>query len=101
VLVVGMAVIFAGYTVGSYGWVLLKGWDIPFRQWVSPLNPYQWPAGGGDPPPIPSNQLFPSSAASAGSGTGEGSAGAAAPGRATMPAAGASGAPGTVPVRSQ
>ncbi len=69
-LVVGMAVVFAGYTVGSYGWVLLKGWDIPFRAWVSPLSPYTWPAGKADPPPIPATQLFPSSAsASPGGGT--------------------------------
>lgn len=64
-LVIGMATLFAGYAVGSYGWVLLKGWNIPFRAWVSPLNPYTWPAGGADPPPIPADKLFPSSAAPA------------------------------------
>lgn len=58
-----MVAVFAGYTVAGYGWVLLKGWDIPFRQWVSPLHPYTWPAGGADPPPIPPSQLFPGSKA--------------------------------------
>lgn len=68
-LVIGMAVLYAGYTVGSYGWVLLKGWDIPFRAWISPLHPYTWPAGGAEPPPIPPTQLFPGSASSGGPAT--------------------------------
>lgn len=53
----GIVLGWVAYAVGSYGWVLLRGWDIPFRAWVSPLNPYQWPAGG--PGPIPDEQLFP------------------------------------------
>jgi len=51
--------IFAGYSAGSYGWILLRGYDIPFRSWVSPLNPYKWPAGG--PPMIPPTQILPGS----------------------------------------
>lgn len=70
-----MVTLFAGYTVAGYGWVLLKGWDIPFRQWVSPLHPYTWPAGGGDPPPIGADRLFPSSTPGAG-GSASGAAGA-------------------------
>ncbi len=68
-LVLGMAFIFAGYSVGGFGWVLIRGYNITFRSWMSPLNPYQWPAGG--PGLIPDQQLFPSLAA------GEGSAGPA------------------------
>lgn len=64
-LTFGMVVMFGGYTVASYGWVLLRGWDIPFRQWISPLHPYSWPAGGGEPPTIPGSQLLPSSASAA------------------------------------
>lgn len=55
----GIVLGWVAYAVGSYGWVLLRGWDIPFRAWVSPLNPYQFPSGG--PGPIPDTQLFPSS----------------------------------------
>lgn len=47
------------YTVASYGWVLLKGYDIPFTEWISPLNPYQWP-GKGPVQTIPAGKLFPS-----------------------------------------
>jgi hypothetical protein len=54
---IGILLVWAGYGVGSYGWCLLRGYDVPFRAWMSPLNPYQWPAGG--PTFIPDNQLFP------------------------------------------
>jgi len=63
----GMILGWVAYTVGSYGWVLIRGWDISFRSWVSPLNPYQWPAGG--PGPIPDNQLFPTGAAGPATGS--------------------------------
>lgn len=60
----GMLLVWAGYGVSSYGWILLRGLDVPFRSWMSPLNPYQWPAGG--PALIPDNQLFPGSAPAGG-----------------------------------
>jgi hypothetical protein len=53
---VAIAVIFAGYTVASYGVVLLRGYDVPWRQWVNPLNPWQWK---GKPPAIPPTQIWP------------------------------------------
>lgn len=71
-LALGIGFLFAGYTVGTYGWVLLKGYDIPFRQWVSPLHPWQWPAAGGTIPPIPDTQLFPTSTSQPGSSGGPG-----------------------------
>lgn len=49
--------IFAGYTVGSYGWVLLKGYDITFKEWVNPLAPYQYPSGSV--PTVPKGHVFP------------------------------------------
>jgi hypothetical protein len=55
-MTIGIITIFAGYTIASYGVVLLKGWDITWRQWISPLNPWQW---SGTPPPIPTGQVFP------------------------------------------
>ncbi len=79
-LVLGMAFVFAGYSVSSYGVILLKGWDIPFRSWMSPLNPWQWPAGGAVPL-IPDTKLFPTSASTAASsGTSSTNPGAAAGG---------------------
>jgi hypothetical protein len=55
----------AAYGLGSWGYCLIRGWDVPFRAWFSPLNPYQFPPGG-TPPPIPDTKLFPGSAAAAG-----------------------------------
>jgi hypothetical protein len=51
-------VLFAGYTIASYGVVLLKGYDVPWRQWVNPLNPYTWPKGAI--PQASPTQVFPS-----------------------------------------
>lgn len=39
-LAVGMAMVFAGYTIGLYGWILVKGYDIPF---ISLFNRQSWP----------------------------------------------------------
>lgn len=57
--IVPMFMVVAGYTIGSYGYVLIKGWDISFREWVSPLNPYQWPAKGSQPPLAAPQSVFP------------------------------------------
>lgn len=59
--VAGVAVIFGGYVLMSYGWILIKGYDISFRSWVSPLHPYTWPSGGQPPPTVPQGRVFASS----------------------------------------
>lgn len=69
---VSLLVIFVAYTIASYGVVLLRGYDVPWKQWIDPLDPYQWPA---NVPHIPPTQIFPSPAASAAAA---GAAGAAA-----------------------
>lgn len=58
-IVAPIIVMFLGYTAGSYGIVLMKSWEIPFRSWISPLHPYQWPVDGSSPPVMPEGQLFP------------------------------------------
>ena len=63
----GIIIGWLGYAVGSYGYCMIRGYDVPARAWFSPLNPYTWPPGG--PPPIPDSQLFPSSAAASGDGS--------------------------------
>lgn len=62
-LTFGMLITWAGYAVGSWGYCLIKGYDITFREWVSPLNSYSYPSGG--PKPIPKGQLLPGGSASA------------------------------------
>lgn len=58
-MIILMGTAFAGYTILSYGWVLTKGYNITFGQWVSPLHAYQWPAKGQDVPRVPSGRVFP------------------------------------------
>jgi hypothetical protein len=55
-LPVAMLVTWAAYTVGSWGYCLIKGYDVSFRAWASPLHPYSgpWP-----PPLIPINRTWP------------------------------------------
>ena len=53
----GIIILFAGYTIASYGVVLAKGYDVRFPAWINPVNPYQWPSG--QIPKIPSTQIFP------------------------------------------
>lgn len=60
-----MAILWGGYAIGSWGYVLVKGWNITLKEWVSPLHPYQWPAGGANPPKIPQGKVWPTSAAGA------------------------------------
>jgi hypothetical protein len=52
----GLIIIFAGYTIASYGLVLLLGYDIPFKRWIDPTDAWQWPA---DIPKIPATQVWP------------------------------------------
>lgn len=54
----GMIVAFAGYAIASYGYVLIRGWDISWASWINPLSPYKWPASGS-PATVPASQVFP------------------------------------------
>ena len=49
----------AGYAVGSWGYVIYRRWNIGFVPWVSPLHPWQWPPAGDPVPPIPADRVFP------------------------------------------
>jgi hypothetical protein len=53
---VGMALVWAGYSVGLWGWCLIRDYNLTFGQLVSPTHPYSgtWP-----PAPIPSSQIWP------------------------------------------
>jgi hypothetical protein len=62
---IGFAVLWLGYQQAIYGWVLLKGYDIRWRDLANPLDPYQWPPVGQDTPKIPPGQILPGAAAKA------------------------------------
>ena len=57
-LVLGFALLWGGYDVMTWGYVLIRGWNIKFLTWSSPIHPYEWPKSG-DPPKIPQGRLWP------------------------------------------
>lgn len=61
-IALGFGVAWFGYTYVIYGYTLLKGYNITWRSLASPLNPYQWPKKGTDPPLIPAGQILPGAA---------------------------------------
>lgn len=63
-IVVAVLAGWAAYGVGSWGWVLIKGYNIPFADWFNPVHPYQWPQG--TPPMVPQGRLFPTTAGTGG-----------------------------------
>jgi hypothetical protein len=66
----GVLLLLGGYAVSSYGYVLIKGYNITAREWFSPLNPYKWPPVGATIPRVPQGFIFPTkSAAPSGSQT--------------------------------
>ena len=60
--------VFAGYAIGSYGVVLVKGWDVPWKQWINPLDPWQWPSGAV--PKAPGTTILPAGGGTAQEGSG-------------------------------
>jgi hypothetical protein len=64
-MTLGIIYIFAGYTIASYGVILLKGWDITWKQWINPLNPWKW---SGKPPPILPTEIWPSASLASNAG---------------------------------
>ena len=57
-IAIALLTVWAGYGVTSWGWCLVKGYNIPLGAWFSPVHPYQWP-DGGQPQTVPKGQVFP------------------------------------------
>lgn len=58
-IVLGFGVLWWGYGQAIYGWTLLKGYDITWRQLFNPIHPYQWPKPGQSIPMVPKGQILP------------------------------------------
>lgn len=56
-LPLGMILGFAGYGVGTWGYILVKGWNISLRQWFSPVHPYTGDLAKAGT--VPAGQIFP------------------------------------------
>lgn len=68
-LAIGFLLTWAAYGTGSWGYCLLRGWNITARSWFSPLHPYQFPPSGAAPPLIPQGKVWPVGGPSESSGT--------------------------------
>lgn len=54
-LAVGIA--WLGYGAYSYGWCLVKGYNVTAREWFTPVNTFSW---ASNPGLVPKGQVFPS-----------------------------------------
>lgn len=64
-ILVGFAFVWVGYLQGVYGYTLLRGYDIRWRDLANPLHPYQWPPRGQQIPTVPKSAILPAAPASA------------------------------------
>lgn len=69
-IVIGIALVFTGYTCGMWGYCLIKGYNISFSQLISPSGYYK----GTWPPPLitDTSVLLPTGASSSSSLTAAG-----------------------------
>lgn len=60
-LPIAFGVTWAGYGLASWGYCLLKGWNIGFGSWFNPVHPWEWTKdNAASPPIIPPTQVNPS-----------------------------------------
>lgn len=64
---IAFGVIWAGYSVGLWGWCLLRGYDVTFGQLIDPRTILDWKTATGRQ--IPSSQVFPGGTSSGSSGS--------------------------------
>lgn len=56
VTVLGMGIMFLGYTLSSWGYVLVRGYNITLGEWLDPVHAYKWPK---EPKKVPHGHIFP------------------------------------------
>jgi hypothetical protein len=63
----GFGIVWFGYSLTSWGYMLIKGYNVKFTDWLNPLHPYTgaWPPPLIDDPTV----LLPTGASAAGSET--------------------------------
>jgi len=60
-ILVPIVLVSVGYTLGSWGYVLVKGYNITLREWVTPLHPWTGPLDKNGH--VPSGSVFPTAKA--------------------------------------
>jgi hypothetical protein len=91
-----MILLWAGYGMLTWGYILVKGDNITLAEWFSPLHPYSGALSAAGP--VPQGQVFPG-----GSGAAQGQNAEATSAGGKTSAAGQSGSgpiPGTTPANS-
>lgn len=63
-IALGFGIMWLGYNQTIFGWTLLKGWNIRWRDLANPIHPYQWPPLGSKMPMVPAGQVLPTGGAS-------------------------------------
>lgn len=56
-IIVAVGAAWGTYGLATWGWILVKGYNITFAQWFNPMKPYYWP--DPNPPTVPQGHLFP------------------------------------------
>lgn len=56
-IIIAVGAAWATYGIATWGWILVKGYNITFLEWFNPAKPYYWT----DPNPgtVPAGHLFP------------------------------------------
>jgi hypothetical protein len=62
----GFGIVWFGYSLTGWGYMLIKGYDVKFTDWINPLHPFVWPKTF---PKIPSTQLLPGGSTSTSTST--------------------------------
>jgi hypothetical protein len=62
-IALGFAAFWGFYGIGTWGWILVKGYNITFTDWFNPMKPYYWP--GGTPGIVPAGSVFPTKSGNA------------------------------------
>lgn len=54
---IGMGVFWFGYSLATWGYILVRGYPVKFTDWINPRHPYSgpWPPTGA----IPGDEVFP------------------------------------------
>jgi hypothetical protein len=54
---IGMLLAWGGYATASWGYLLVRGYDVKFTDWINPVTQFRGnPSKAG---PIPPGQIFP------------------------------------------
>lgn len=61
---VGFFGLWVFYGIGTWGYCLVKGYNVTFGQWFNPMKPYEW---NGSPDRVPAGSVLPTGKAAAAS----------------------------------